>query len=299
MTDLRERVPGHSLIDELIRQWELGNISVDDQTNAVIAEDAHGWYRGVLGERRVAEILDELEECVVLHSVPVGSGTTDIDHVVVSQAGVFTINSKYSPGRDVWFAGRGMFVGGFKQAYILNSLREAGRAADALSKATGMTVPVTGVIVFIEPGKLTQKATPGGDDGDPEIKVVRDVRLLSALRGSPIFSPEQAGRILDAAVRPETWHRSPVESTTGASIAREFLALEEALGPRLAQEYAAPVAATRSRGSAAQSAKYAAARASKARVKKQAKREKMLVELLGAITLIVGALIGLALFAGR
>lgn len=297
MTDLRQRVPGHSLIDELIRQWELGNIRVDEQSNAVIAEDAHGWYRGVLGERRVAALLEDLEECVVLHSVPVGSGTTDIDHLVISQAGVFTINTKYSPGRDVWVAGRGMFVGGFKVPYVNNSLKEAQRASDSLSKATGLTVPVTGIIVFIEPGGFTRKAAPGGDVGDPEIKVVSDTRLLNSLRGRPIFSVEQVTRILDAAVRPETWHRSPAESTSGASIAREFLALEEALGPRLAQEYAAPVAVTRSKKSISRPRSYPS-NSSKARAKEEARRDKLVVELLGAVTLIVGALIALSIMTG-
>jgi len=50
----------------------------------VIDEEATGWFRGVLGERRVAEILEALGPAwTVLHSVPVGRGTSDIGHVVV------------------------------------------------------------------------------------------------------------------------------------------------------------------------------------------------------------------------
>jgi hypothetical protein len=33
MSDLRERVPGHALIDELLHQWDLGTIHVDERSN--------------------------------------------------------------------------------------------------------------------------------------------------------------------------------------------------------------------------------------------------------------------------
>ena len=99
------------------------------------SEEAEGWYRGVLGERRVAAILDQLSVAqpqspwTVLHSVPVGRGESDIDHVVIGPPGVFTINTKFSPGKDVWVAGRGMYVGGAKQHYVVNALYEARRAS--------------------------------------------------------------------------------------------------------------------------------------------------------------------------
>ena len=136
MSDLRERVPGHSLIDELLRQWDLGTIRVEPADSAVVIdEEATGWFRGVLGERRVAELLEPLGEgWTVLHSVPVGRGASDIDHVVIGPAGVFTINTKYSPGRDVWVGGYGMYVGGHKQHYVTNSIAEAKRAAVLLSR---------------------------------------------------------------------------------------------------------------------------------------------------------------------
>ena len=47
-------------------------------------------------------------EWTVLHSVPVGRGKSDIDHIAIGPPGVFTINTKFSPGKDVWVAGRGM-----------------------------------------------------------------------------------------------------------------------------------------------------------------------------------------------
>jgi len=261
MSDLRQRVPGHSLIDELLRQWDLGTIHLDGDS-VVIDDEARSWYRGVIGERRVASVLDKLGDgFTVLHSVPVGRFSTDIDHVVIGPAGVFTINTKYSPGKPVWVAGRGMYVDGHKQPYVLSSLQEARRASELLSRASGLTVPVIGVIAFVEPDRISVKARPGGDDGDPEIRVVDSNDLTRALYGRAIFSAEQTARIEDAATHPATWHQSPTPSTLGAHITREFEALEAAVGPRLAEPVgraAAPVRMPRASASRGRSGRASA-----------------------------------------
>ena len=254
VSDLRQRVPGHSLVDELLRQWDLGTIRLDGD-RVVIDDEAVSWYRGVLGERRVASVLQSLDDrWTVLHSVPVGKGTTDIDHVVIGQSGVFTINTKYSPGKEVWVAGRGMYVGGHKQPYVHNSLREAKRAAELLSDTTGLTVPVTALIVFVDPAKLTHKAAAGAGDFEPAVRVIRDTEILATIRTRPIFNPEQTARIVDAAVQATTWQASPAPSTKGSHITGEFAALESALGTHLAgpltrgpQPSARPAAGTKSR----------------------------------------------------
>jgi len=235
MSDLRERVPGHALIEELLRQWDLGTIRIDEQTDqVVIDEEAEGWYRGVIGERRVGTILTALGEgWTVLHSVPVGRGTSDIDHIVIGPSGAFTINTKFSPGKNVWVAGHGMYVGGTKQPYVRNALHEANRASTCLSRSCGLTVPVTALIVFVDPARITQKATPGGGEYDAPVQVLRDTEVLTALRGRPEFSTEQVARIAEAAIRPETWSLRGLSASTGTHIAREFLALEAAVGPRL------------------------------------------------------------------
>jgi len=236
MSDLRERVPGHALIDELLHQWDLGTIHVDERSNGiVIDEEAEGWYRGVLGERRVANVLDQLREpWTVLHSVPVGRGTSDIDHVVIGPPGVFTINTKFSPGRTVWVAGRNMLVESVKKPYILNSLAEARRASNLLTARCGLTVPAIGVIVFVNPGRMVFKEAPGGGEMDPPIRVATDEQLLDVLLTRREFSDEQLARIVDVASDPATWHQPPLPSSKGEHIAREFAALEDAVGPRLA-----------------------------------------------------------------
>ena len=227
-------MPGHSLVDELLRQWDLGTIRVEGD-RVVIDEDAQSWYRGVLGERRVAAELEALDDrWTVLHSVPVGKGNTDIDHVIVGQSGVFTINTKYSPGKEVWVAGYGMRVGGHKQHYVRNSISEASNASDLLSRASGLTVPVTALIVFVDPAKLTQKAPAAGGEYEPEVRIIRHSEVVGAIRTRPVFSTEQADRIAAAAIKATTWQQNPAPSTVGVHISGEFAALEAAMGTHLA-----------------------------------------------------------------
>jgi hypothetical protein len=289
MSDLRERVPGHSLIDELLNQWDLGTIHIDAQTNGVVIdEEAEGWYRGVIGERKVGALLAQLGEgWTVLHSVPVGRGASDIDHVVIGPPGVLTINTKFSPGKDVWVAGRGMYVGGTKQQYVTNALYEARRASNYLSQRSGLTVPVIGVIAFVDPARITYKAPAGGGEADPEIRVVRDTELLNVLRTRAEFSEEQVARIVDAAARPETWSENATPSTNGARVSREFQALEQEVGPRLSlprgQVRAAPARAqrpARSYSSARSQPSRSRSRSSRSRRPRQSLGSRLLTDVL-------------------
>jgi len=232
--DLAQRAPGHSLIEKLLDEWNEGRIHFGDHPDTVeIDEDARGWYWGVLGEQRVAATLATLgPEWTVLHSVPVGAGNTDIDHIAIGPAGVFTLNTKYSPDSNVWTAGRGLMVNGESRAhYLRNSMAELQRASTALSKAAGFAVPVFSALVFVDPASLTVKAPPGWDGTD--LHVVSERGLLPLLTRRRELSDEQLTTVMDAALRAETWHRSPQPSRPGAHLTQEFQALRDAVGPAL------------------------------------------------------------------
>jgi len=232
--DLGQRAPGHSLIEKLLDEWDQGRIRLGEQPGTVVIdEDARGWYWGVLGEQRVAAILSTLgDQWTVLHSVPVGTGSTDIDHVAIGPAGVFTINTKYSPGSKVWSAGRGLYVGGESRAhYLRNSMAELQRATAALSRASGFAVPVYSALVFVDPALLTIKATPGW--GGTDLHVVSERGLLPMLEGRREMSDEQLSKVMDAALHAETWHRAPQPSRPGTHLTLEFQALRDAVGPAL------------------------------------------------------------------
>jgi hypothetical protein len=182
---------------------------------------ALSWFKGALGEIMVAGILSELgAEWTVLHSVPVGRGDSDIDHVVIGPSGVFTINTKSHPGQAIWMAGHGLLVSGQKTNYIGLAAAEAFRAERALSQASGLTVPVTPVVVLVEPGKRTVRAAL-----DHGVRVLADVELLEFLEGRREFSDEQVQRIAEAAARSTTWRDEPVPDCDIRELATRFNAI--------------------------------------------------------------------------
>jgi hypothetical protein len=148
--NLESRLPAQSLMEQtLLLQREHGRVS----------PEALSWYTGALGEIAVAGLLAWLGPgWTVLHSVPVGRSGTDIDHVVIGQPGVFTLNTKSHVGQPVWVGGHGLLVSGRRTNYIGKAAAEAARAERLLSEASGLTVPVTPVIVFVSPGERTVKA---------------------------------------------------------------------------------------------------------------------------------------------
>jgi len=232
--DLVQRTPGQSLIEKLMSEWDAGRIRVGEHPDqVVIDEDARGWYWGVLGERRVAERLSALgSQWTVLHSVPIGTGTTDVDHVAIGPSGVYTINTKYSSGAKVWVAGRGLYVNGTSQAqYLRKAMVELTRATKLLSEAAGFAVPVYSAVVFVAPHSLTTKAPPGWDGVTLEVMPDHELPALATRRRE--MSDEQLTRVLDVALLPGTWHRTPRDTQPGDHYAKEFDALRAAVGPGL------------------------------------------------------------------
>ncbi|UYY83072.1 NERD domain-containing protein [Arthrobacter sp. YA7-1] len=183
------------------------------------------WYQGAVGEINVGHILERLgPEWTVLHAVPVGAGASDIDHVLIGPAGVFTLNTKNHTGQAVWVAGRTLMVAGKKQRHLYNAAHEASRAANLLSRKMGGPVPVTSVVVILAPKSLTIKASPEG------AAVVTGTRLLTWLADRPrVLGPGQVGMLTAAASQPQTWHRNPPVMTDPGLIRREFSALRTAV----------------------------------------------------------------------
>ncbi|GAA4038989.1 hypothetical protein GCM10023063_25360 [Arthrobacter methylotrophus] len=99
----------------------------------------------------MGKILQRLgPEWTVLHAVPIGAGTSDIDHVLIGPAGVFTLNTKNHAGQSVWAAGRTLMVAGKKQRHLQNASYEAARSAKLLASVANQAVEVTGVAVVTD-----------------------------------------------------------------------------------------------------------------------------------------------------
>lgn len=221
---LTDRIPGQAAISQVLalqagepaRSWWDRFIGANP-----LNVDARPWYKGAVGEIIVGKILARLgPEWTVLHAVPVGAGGTDIDHVLIGPPGVFTLNTKNHAGQPVWVAGRTLMVAGQKQLHIPKAFHEATRAQNLLSAAVGESVPVTGLIILVEPKSLKIKEPPAG------VTVVTGHKLLRWLRRQPpVLSIEQITRIAAVAALPDTWHGDPQESEDPATLQSRFRAL--------------------------------------------------------------------------
>jgi len=112
--------------------------------------DERAWRVGADGEETIGRRLEKLREhgWHVLHSVPVGSRGSDIDHVLIGPGGVYTINTKKHPDKKVWVGGDTIMISGRRVPYVRNSEFEADRAERLLSHAVGFPVPVRPVLIF-------------------------------------------------------------------------------------------------------------------------------------------------------
>ena len=164
------------------------------------------WEKGAIGERLVAEELDKLVEqdprWGYLNSVPVGTEGSDIDHVVIGPAGVFTLNTKYHRNARIWVGGATFMVNGTRQPYVRNSRHEARRASRLLSQAIGVHIPVQGVIVPVGAHRFTLRAEP------EDVIVVNRLRLARTLRSLPtVLTPAQVDHVFAHARLSSTWVR--------------------------------------------------------------------------------------------
>jgi hypothetical protein len=166
--------------------------------------EERSWRVGADGEEKVGARLERLARkdprWRVLHAIPVGSRGSDIDHLVIGPAGVFTLNAKHHPGKTVWVGGDTFRVDGHRTSYVRNSRFEAERAARVLSIAAGAPVPVTGVIVPVSAKDVVVKRQP--DD----VFVVPRMHIARWLRRRPAVLDEATARLLfDIARRSTTW----------------------------------------------------------------------------------------------
>ncbi|MDD9206454.1 nuclease-related domain-containing protein [Georgenia sp. 10Sc9-8] len=166
--------------------------------------DERAWRIGAVGEGKVAAQLEKLRahdpRWRFLHAVPVGQRGSDIDHVAIGPAGVFTLNAKHHPGARIWITDEEFFVNGRWRPYIRNSRHEAARASRLLSRACGFQVRVRALIVPVRPGALTVKRPP------VDLDVVRRQRVARWLAHQPHALPTAIiEEIFAHARRSTTW----------------------------------------------------------------------------------------------
>jgi hypothetical protein len=117
---------------------------------------------GAKGEEAVGARLERLSRhgWHVLHSIPVGSRGSDIDHLLIGPGGVFTINTKNHPGGQVWVGEHAIRVNDHPTHYLRNSRYEAQRVSRALREHLGQDLCVQAVLVFLTGTVIPQVRIP-------------------------------------------------------------------------------------------------------------------------------------------
>ena len=199
-SDLASRVAGAAVAEQAAR-LSAGRFQRWAARLLGLRTAATSWDVGARGERIMGRRLERLRACgwEVLHSIPLASGA-DIDHLVIGPGGVFTINTKHHAGARVSVGRHRVWVNGSAQEYIRNSRHEAAAAARRLSEALGRTVPVCGVVAFVNPGPFSMKEPPS------DALVTSDKTIASVLRSRPaVLSVAEAQAVFQAARRAEIW----------------------------------------------------------------------------------------------
>ena len=174
-----------------------------------LGREAQPWYVGALGELEIARRLAMLGPgWYVLHSVPVGSGSSDLDHVVIGPAGVFTINTKHHRGQNVWVGGRRILVNGQRTDHLRNAAYEAKRTSKLLSVAARMLVDVTPIVAIVGARRMTVRERPY------DVAVLPDHELVRWLQRHPVtLTHQQLGHLAAVAAQPAAWKRMPEADT--------------------------------------------------------------------------------------
>jgi hypothetical protein len=203
-TDLAANLAGAEVRKQALAAREAAPVKTVLARILRVHTDERAWRIGADGEEKVAAQLAKVAKkdprWRFLHAIPVGERGSDIDHLVIGPAGVFTVNSKHHPRANIWVGGNTLMVNGTRQPYIRNSRHEAARAAKLLTATCGFPVHVEGLIVTVRAEKVTIKEQP---EGVHVVERINLARWLRRRRGD--HEPETLDAIFEAARRSTTW----------------------------------------------------------------------------------------------
>lgn len=169
------------------------------------------WRVGANGEEKIGGYLEQLRPYGwhVLHAIPIGDRGSDIDHLLIGPGGVWTINTKFHPGKRVWVSRHQVRINNHPVPYLRNSEYEAARVRTILHGALGWEVHVRAALVFMT-GTWIPNVRVVGEPDNVDIMHRANVRRRFK-RMVPYLTPEEVLAIYDVARRPSTWSRTGTE----------------------------------------------------------------------------------------
>lgn len=195
--------PGHALAAKILALLTEAGITAPVAAAALppeVRDQLLPWAVGFVGEERLGVELAWLDSrWSVLHSVPVGSGGADVDHLLIGPAGVFTVNSKHHPGGRVDVRGEAVFLGTTFKHYVSDARSEARRVRDRLH-AQGVDVEVRPLVCVVGAQRLRVIEAPEGVTVLGSEDFIGHLNLLPA-----VVTPATAEAAFEAARQPGAW----------------------------------------------------------------------------------------------
>lgn len=182
-------------------------------------------FRQAGGDLAVGDALDQLgPDWLVLHAVPVGREGSDVDHLAIGPAGVYTVAVRHHAGRAVWIDGGVILVDGERMPHIRDAEFEAVRATQLLSDAVGSRVEATPCLVIVDPRSMTVARPPR------RVAVLTPRELRPWLRSlPPVYPTDQLDDFRAAASERQTWHDTRNPTADVAECLERFRRIQSAV----------------------------------------------------------------------
>ena len=125
------------------------------------SQNTKAWEKGAVGEIRVGKVLNAMGtkyEFGVLHDRKIPGSVANIDHILVTDRGVFVIDAKNYKGQvRIDEQGgiltplvRTLYVGGRKQTKLVEGVKKQVDIVSASLKKGGLDSPVFGILAFFD-----------------------------------------------------------------------------------------------------------------------------------------------------
>ena len=154
--------------------------------------------------------------------MPVQNRDSDIDHLLVGPAGVFTITTKMHRGQKIGVAHRTLTVAREKKPYIRDAEFEAHRLTRMLRDLTPMRASVRPIVAFVRPKRITIRERPA------QVKVIDAKDLHRWLTTLPtVLGPAERMSLVALIDSPDTWSALPAIEPD--ELRERYLVLDEAV----------------------------------------------------------------------